>query len=829
MVGTSRLIPATFNLATFIGLSVSTKGTITLHDITADNNSTAGAYLNNTSGTGDVLVDPSEFNDNTTIGLNVNSNGAITLSDVSASGTTGGDGAALANNTGSGDVQVSASQFNENANRGLAVNSKGNITLTNTSAISNSSGSGVSLNNSSIAGKDVLVDTGTFNGNFNDGLNVQSAGKITVSSVTANLSSNGDGVELNNTASIGYDVVVDPSTFNANAANGLFVFSGGAITVMDVTATNNIGGSGAHLDNSVTGYGVSVATGVFTGDFLNGVFVTSRGGITLTNVTANATVGGDGASLDNSGVTGYDVLVDPGTFNGNSGHGLKVVSAGKITVMNTNAISNTNGDGVHLENNAVTGYDVVVDTGVFTDNLESGLEVQSGGHITVSNVTANDNQTDNGAFLDNDGVTGYNVFVDPSTFNRNAGIGVSIFSGGTITLMDVTANGNFGGNGAYLDNDGVTGYDVLVATGLFSGNFTDGLYVLSSGNITLTNVTANDTVGGNGATLSNTGVTGYDVLVDPSEFSGNYGNGLKVNSGGYITLTDVTANGNLNGDGALLDNMAGTGDVSISASQFITNTGNGLVVNSNGNITLTNVTANDNQGGKGANLTNTGGSADVSVSASQFYTNTANGLDVSSKGHITVTGVTAIGNGSNGAVLNNGTASGNSDVSVSTSQFVTNTFSGLVVGSKGNITLTNVTANNNTLGSGAELNNAGVTGYDVLVDPSTFSGNKQSGLIVYSGGAITLTDVTANDNKTGDGARLTNNGVSGYNVLVATGVFTDNWESGLIVYSGGNITLTNVTANGNKTGDGAQLTNNSVSGYDVWWRRAFSPTIGRAV
>ena len=198
-----------------------------------------------------------------------------------------------------------------------------------------------------------------------------------------------------------------------------------------------------------------------------------------------------------------------------------------------------------------------------------------------------------------------------------------------------------------------------------------------------------------------------------------------------------------------------------------------------------------------------------------FTDNWQSGLIVYSGGYITLTNVTANGNKTeDGAQLTNNSVSGY-DVLVDPSTFSDNWQSGLIIYSGGNITLMNVTATGNKTEDGAQLTNNSVSGYDVLVATGVFTDNWQSGLIIYSGGNITLTNVTANGNKTEDGAQLTNNSVSGYDVLVATGVFTDNWQSGLIIYSGGNITLTSVTANGNKTGDGADLTNNGVSGYDV--------------
>ena len=567
--------------------------------MTANSNlNDTGADLDNSfSANHDVLVSPGTFNDNDLYGITIKSAGNITLTNVTANSNHSAAGAKLDNSSSAGhDVLVDPSTFNDNNAGGLQIKSAGKITLLDVTVNSNSGADGANLDNSFSSGHDVLVDTGSFNSNDGHGLKVKSGGNITLTNVTASSSFGGDGAHLDNSGTSGYDVLVDPSTFNGNAFSGLSVSSGGKITVVDVTANSNGGGSGAELDNTfVSGYAVQVGPGTFNGNGVYGLFVQSGGSITVTNVTASNNSTGDGARLLNDSVSGYDVSVDPSTFDQNSKNGLTVFSGGNITLRDVTANSNHASDGADLNNSSVSGYAVLVDSGTFSSNDGNGLKIKSGGSITLTNVTANSNQGGDGANLDNTVVTGYDVLVDPSTFSGNAFNGVYVRSGGKITLVDVTANSNSGGSGADVDNALVNGYAVQVGPGTFDGNGVHGLFVDSGGSITVTNVTANSNVNGSGARLNNSSVTGYDVFVDPSTFVGNGLWGLQIDSGGQVTLRDVNASSSVVADGAQITTHWNNGDVEIICSRFVGNGARGLAVSAGtGMITLKGVTSSGN-------------------------------------------------------------------------------------------------------------------------------------------------------------------------------------------------------------------------------------------
>jgi len=140
-------------------------------------------------------------------------------------------------------------------------------------------------------------------------------------------------------------------------------------------------------------------------------------------------------------------------------------------------------------------------------------------------------------------------------------------------------------------------------------------------------------------------------------------------------------------------------------------------------------------------------------------------------------------------------------------------FRALEVVTNGNIVLNNVkilnTENINATvtneGLGALLINTGGTG-NVTVSNSTFGGNEDYGLNVFSHGVITLKNVFAAGNGA-DGAFLANNGAAtAKSVNVINSGFSDNISDGLEVSSNGTITLNNISSTRNG-GDGANLTN----------------------
>ena len=126
---------------------------------------------------------------------------------------------------------------------------------------------------------------------------------------------------------------------------------------------------------------------------------------------------------------------------------------------------------------------------------------------------------------------------------------------------------------------------------------------------------------------------------------------------------------------------------------------------------------------------------------------------------------------------------------------------GLTVTTTKNITLTRVQSNGNS-NEGAYLDNSVGTG-TVTVTSSQFNTNGTDGLDVYSNGMIALSTVTANSNSGGVGAYLDNSLAffpQAVNITGTNNTFNNDYLNGLLVFSFGNITAGNLHADGNSIG-----------------------------
>ena len=179
-------------------------------------------------------------------------------------------------------------------------------------------------------------------------------------------------------------------------------------------------------------------------------------------------------------------------------------------------------------------------------------------------------------------------------------------------------------------------------------------------------------------------------------------------------------------------------------------------------------------------------------------------------GAIQASNLTARGNGANGVVLWNqeGTATGGVTLT-GVNVFEDNAWDGLLVYSHGAIALSNVTARWNGSG-GAYLTTQGVASPQkvTLTGFSLFGGNTDEafeegwgcGLWVEADGQITISNLTASEN-VGSGAILDDrtlawSGTPGI-TLTGTNRFLNNGGDGLFFASVGLVTLSNVTADGN--------------------------------
>jgi hypothetical protein len=636
--------PTSTNNPDGTGLTVTTTGSIVLNNINAINNQGEGAYLDNCyensfsicTGTGTVTLNYSSFEDNKIDGLDVYTSHAISAKNLTALDNTE-DGAYLDNcifNTIGGPCTITTAQpvtitnvnnFSYNASAGLVVWSRGAITVSNVTAVYNTGSFGAILDNCNL-GATACTNAGSYavtlkgNNNFSNnniaGLDITATGPITANNITA-YDNIGYGAYLDNSEDFGAKALTLTGTnsFSDNVNDGLWINSLGAITLSNITASDNAG-RGAYIDNQwdYKNYNLTLSGyNTFNDNYLIGLEAYSNGNILISNLTANENGGGQtltgnfdggGAYLSNYSLTKVPVtvtLTGNNTFNTNgvyddinyiyTGYGLIVYSDGAITISNLTANENVEG-GAYLDNwdrelpktprnITLTGTNVLSNT-----SFGDGLEAYSAGAITLSNVTASNNLL-YGAYLDNCGYDSVNddcnglvsepvTLTGKNTFNTNLQ-GLWVYSLGAITASNLTANNNVIG-GAYLDNQwDFKNYNItLSGYNTFNDNQdSTGLEAYSNGNILMSNLTANGNPGEpayggsqntGGVYLDNHSLTTVPVtvtLTGNNTFNANgyydsfndvtLGDGLLVYSDGAITASNLTANDNYE-DGAYLDN-----------------------------------------------------------------------------------------------------------------------------------------------------------------------------------------------------------------------------------------------------------------------------------
>ena len=207
---------------------------------------------------------------------------------------------------------------------------------------------------------------------------------------------------------------------------------------------------------------------------------------------------------------------------------------------------------------------------------------------------------------------------------------------------------------------------------------------------------------------------------------------------------------------------------------------------------------------KAVTLSVSGGSLDNST----FNNNGNDGLVIFSKGAITISGLEAQGNNGNGATLKNDNPGAVGGITIIGwgSYFGNNTGGyGLTATSFGAITATNLWAwGNNSYG--ALLDNSSGTGAVSITGDTSYGNNGWYGLEIHSKGAITLGTIYTNNNN-GTGVMLDNSyGTQNVTLNGANHDFNNNAGNGLEIFSHGTITITNLYANNNDL-SGAVLDN----------------------
>lgn len=600
---------------------------------------------------------------------------------------------------------------------------------------------------------------------------------------------------------------VDVTTTNPASA-GFQMWNNGPVEILRV----NAGGSG---------YGVLIDT-----CSLSGSTCTRSGSVKITNSSFNGTFGATALTIRANG----PVTLSGVSSSYNGGNGVVMASAGAVVIKNSVFAYNRTGDtnwGFGLYIDPLTKGSVTMENVVFTNNSNHGAFISTAGNVTLKNVTA--------------------------SLNKKG-------------IMIAASKSEGSGAGAL---------NVIVLNGVFHDNGATSLWVEAKGTITLTNIFSSSP-GEYGLNLDNTyavaapGITMKNITL----LSNGVGGGV-VYSKGTILIDSINIPSSPLSYGLDLDNHFGPGSVTINGTLF-TNVFNGakyagLRIKTTRNVNFSNVLA-ENNGYCGIEVWAGPNTASVALKNVTANGNGEWGVMVSTPGAISWTGGGGLKNGLNTSMDTGGAFLGNDSaletlpkpVTLANLVFSDNDDNvGLVIQSRGSVTLTNITADRNawdgikvTKFPGAGSIKAtlihtvenGVIGLNIWQEPGDSRSvnvslnniianhNGSWGVYVETNGAISWVKGEASDNGqsasfTGGGASLINNAAletASKPVILRDVVLSNNLRNnGLFImtrgavaitnaqirghttytglylykYSGaGNITLTNVTSEGNKYG-----------------------------
>ncbi len=795
------------------------RGAVVLSNVRADGSASRGAWLSSGTGTYTVSISNSTFNDNctstVTSGLDIsNFLGAITLDGVSANHNNGSGARIQSDISGAtAALTIRNAIFNDNHGSGknglvIEFNTARPVTLENVSAMRNINHRGISITTyGAVILRNVRAEGNQFAGAY--------------------IHNSGGGVK---------PVTVTNSIFSNNTlgtTDGLTIYSYGTVTLTSIRAENNTG-NGVNVDNCSLSSGDCLGSGtvtinspaasgqaavnVFNNNGAYGLYVYSRGAISLTNFYADENDGSSGVYLNNqwsnssAAVTvGANIPNDAyGSIWYNSAFhnfedGVEVFSNGAVSISKVNASANQLVN-IDIKNELVPDaapkpvtLNYIVTKGTYAAAIYSqrGIDLETKGNVTASNITADQHAKD-GVRIDTCQESGSSCLGSGSvsitstgtynSFSKNYRSGISVYARGAITLKNFVAlsNGDSSSyDGVYLSNNYTNGSGTITLDATLpqpfrnevSGNTNYGIQVNSKGAIILGRTLVKDNTNNNGAYLNNPDAPFLPVTVRFSEFSGNDNCGLHVVSKGQITLTNVISEKNTNSaTGASLNNS-------------YTN-GGGVTINTSGTFT------------------------------NRFDYNGNTGLDIQTYGAVQISNTQANGNGNYNIYINNSGASPASPKTVTLTNVsasgladlmaVNNTVTGVYVESRGTVTLTNVKAYDHTYdGIYVYLYppEPRLTQPAVVLSNSISSRNGDEGIHIYGLGSVTLNNTSA-DNNGAYGAYIDNcylessycTGKGGVTIKAPYGKyasFSHNGSNGLMIYTSGAAALTNIKAEGN--------------------------------
>jgi hypothetical protein len=537
------------------GLDITTNGPVTITNIGAyGNKGSFGVHIVNTTGLGGVILKQAPkvnfpgntISGNANKGLSVETRGAVSIAfdDVSSNGGTGiyvyaADGTGSVTITGTTDYE---NNVFDNVTAGVAIWARGQISLLNIDCDS-TQGSGAVLTHASGSGA-ILLTNASFNNN-STGLAVTSNGTIIWKNGTAS-SNNHMGAYLRPTGA----ATLTGITISGNGETGLDLANSGAILMTNVAVNGNgIYGALIVTSGSFTINKPAEGYNQFSDNHTMGLSVQAGGKITLNRVKA---IGNDTQgiklvvtnTLGTAPVILYDVIA-----NSNINHGTWITTTGAVTVNRYQGDGNGEiGLTIDQTGAPTSGFAILLSNITANDNTGDGIRVDGKGNITLSKFAANGNDVF-GVVMDNTDGLGSITILNPlgsaryNTANSNGSYGVYLTSKGAINVTGVEVKGNvIGFYAANLASTALTKPSIILNSIFARQNTSTGVYAITLGTLTINNSWS----AGNGASgFAMSAPTTIRMYNTGSIYNNRNGIYATMGGSGTLYLTNCTWFGNL--------------------------------------------------------------------------------------------------------------------------------------------------------------------------------------------------------------------------------------------------------------------------------------------
>lgn len=844
-----------------IGLSIGTRGNVSLTSVKSTDNGTDGTRITNwgPDGIGTITITSpasagtagaNDFSSNDGIGLYLASNKNITLAnlDVSKNGLDGLVAITAGNLAISKTLPNWINGFNGNeGGSGILSRAEGNVSLGYCEASGNANSGGYF----NITAKSATVIGGRFDNNGDNGLYIKVSGNVLLADIESasnndwDASGDYEGIKIEGATNVTLKNASKTAStaIGGNSGNGLSIISTGSVSITGVNAWSN-GGDGLDISNRVWPYGKPVTLSRIESIFNtagNGINVYTAGSVSMQDIfTAENSAHGlqiDACVTDGFGgclnIANVTLKGSNNAFSNNAGAGLDISTKGSVNLSHLDVYGNDAG-GVKIFN-ALNGTSPVTIGGKVSSkidaNMNYGLWVESRGAITVKNLIVQ-NTTEfgygpNGAVhLSNKGPAKMGVTLSDVEIINNEQTGLFINTDGLVSLLGVTSSYNSITSG-WIDEDNSTngvrerlsGYwenedrwhfngesgDTYTIT-LTSSAFAPMLVLEDASGMILN---ADENLDGNGtAAIALTLLSDGEYVLRVQ--SRDWGMGVyQLTFGGGIY--DALNNHPFSGAAIYTPMSVKVSSSKTMFSSFDGNNGDGLYVSIDssglGSVSLTNAGA-DNNNYNGVSILAPNGNVSLSnnhARVSGFSWNGFQGVKIVSGGAITLNNrLLAIGNGREGFYLDNHSALAAKAITIKNVQAWFNGRTGLTANSLGSISVTSLDASGNGE-NGASLSTLGNV---VLLGSNVFSGNHEQGLYVAASGIVSINGVLAEGND-GVGLDIQSNGI-GKTVLVKNTLLRFNGDTGLVVNAQGAVTLDYVQSVLND-GSGVDLNDNGVA------------------